>query len=189
MPASKPATRWPSNFQAPLPRPEVSLKLRGQKAGVAHLQQNLLRFNEQLYRENTEHFLRQTVAHEVAHLVAHQMFGARIQPHGEEWQLIMRGVYELPPDRCHTYAIRRRVGTRYVYRCSCADQDFAFTPQRHALVARVGATTVGAARRRCRSLANSAANEAVAAAQSARARQPAMTNSPASRAINGCQPA
>ena len=54
MPASKPATRWPSNFQAPLPRPEVSLKLRGQKAGVAHLHQNLLRFNEQLYRENTE---------------------------------------------------------------------------------------------------------------------------------------
>ena len=67
---------------------------------------------------------------------AHQMFGARIQPHGEEWQLIMRGVYELPPDRCHTYAIRRRVGTRYVYRCSCSDQDFAFTPQRHALVAK-----------------------------------------------------
>ncbi len=123
-------------FKCRFPRPEVSLKLRGQKAGVAHLQQNLLRFNEQLYRENTEHFLRQTVAHEVAHLVAHQMFGARIQPHGEEWQLIMRGVYELPPDRCHTYAIRRRVGTRYVYRCSCADQDFAFTPQRHALVAK-----------------------------------------------------
>ncbi len=123
-------------FKRRFPRPEVSLKLRGQKAGVAHLQQNLLRFNEQLYRENTEHFLRQTVAHEVAHLVAHQMFGARIQPHGEEWRLIMRGVYELPPDRCHTYAIRRRVGTRYVYRCSCADQDFAFTPQRHALVAK-----------------------------------------------------
>lgn len=123
-------------FKRRFPRPEVNLKLRGQKAGVAHLQQNLLRFNEQLYRENTEHFLRQTVAHEVAHLVAHQMFGARIQPHGEEWQLIMRGVYELPPDRCHTYAIRRRVGTRYVYRCSCADQDFAFTPQRHALVAK-----------------------------------------------------
>lgn len=117
-------------------RPEVNFKLRGQKAGVAHLQQNLLRFNEQLYRENTEHFLRQTVAHEVAHLVAHQMFGSRIQPHGEEWQLIMRGVYELPPDRCHTYAVRRRAGTRYVYRCSCVDQDFDFTAQRHALAAK-----------------------------------------------------
>ncbi|MCQ2042623.1 SprT family zinc-dependent metalloprotease [Stutzerimonas kunmingensis] len=123
-------------FKRRFTRPQISLKLRGQKAGVAHLQENLLRFNEQLYRENTEHFLRQTVAHEVAHLIAHQMFGSRIQPHGEEWQLIMRGVYELPPDRCHTYAIRRRSVTRYVYRCSCVDQDFAFTPQRHALVAK-----------------------------------------------------
>ncbi|RRU72753.1 SprT family zinc-dependent metalloprotease [Stutzerimonas kunmingensis] len=123
-------------FKRHFTRPQISLKLRGQKAGVAHLQENLLRFNEQLYRENTEHFLRQTVAHEVAHLIAHQMFGSRIQPHGEEWQLIMRGVYELPPDRCHTYAIRRRSVTRYVYRCSCVDQDFAFTPQRHTLVAK-----------------------------------------------------
>jgi len=123
-------------FNRRFKRPEVSLKLRGQKAGVAHLQQNLLRFNEQLYRENTEHFLRQTVAHEVAHLIAHQMFGSRIQPHGEEWQLIMRGVYELAPDRCHTYPIQRRPVTRYVYNCSCAEQDFAFTAQRHALVAK-----------------------------------------------------
>lgn len=91
-----------SFFKRPFKRPVVSLKLRGQKAGVAHLHENLLRFNPQLYRENTEDFLKQTVAHEVAHLIAHQLFGDRIQPHGEEWQLIMRGVYELPPNRCHT---------------------------------------------------------------------------------------
>ena len=33
----------------------------------------------------------------------------------------MRGVYELPPDRCHTYEIQRRRVTRYIYRCPCAD--------------------------------------------------------------------
>ncbi len=115
-------------------RPQVSFKLRGQKAGVAHLNQNLLRFNAQLYRENTEHFLRQTVAHEVAHLIAHQMFGPRIQPHGEEWQLIMRGIYELPADRCHSYEIQCRPSTRYIYRCRCPEQEFPFTAQRHALV-------------------------------------------------------
>ncbi|TLX59592.1 SprT family zinc-dependent metalloprotease [Stutzerimonas nosocomialis] len=123
-------------FKQPFARPEVSLKLRGQKAGVAHLQQNLLRFNAQLYEQNREHFLHQTVAHEVAHLVAHQLFGPHIRPHGEEWQLIMRGVYELPPDRCHTYEVPRRRGTRYLYRCDCAEQEFAFTAQRHALVAK-----------------------------------------------------
>lgn len=121
-------------FKQPFKRPQVSFKLRGQKAGVAHLDQNLLRFNEQLYKANTEHFLRQTVAHEVAHLVAYQLFGPRIQPHGEEWQLIMRGVYELPPDRCHTYEVFRRPLNRYIYRCECPERDFPFTSQRHALV-------------------------------------------------------
>ena len=121
-------------FKQRFARPEISFKLRGQKAGVAHLTENLLRFNPKLYAENREHFLRQTVAHEVAHLVAHQMFGGRIQPHGEEWQLIMRGVYELPPNRCHNYAVQRRVVTRYIYRCPCPEGDFPFTAQRHKLV-------------------------------------------------------
>ncbi|MDF5862155.1 SprT family zinc-dependent metalloprotease [Pseudomonas aeruginosa] len=124
-------------FQRSFPRPTVSFRLRGQKAGVAHLDENLLRFNPQLYRENREHFLEQTVAHEVAHLIAHQLFGPRIRPHGEEWQLIMRGIYGLPPDRCHTYAVKRRATTRYLYRCHCPEHnDFPFSPQRHTLVAK-----------------------------------------------------
>lgn len=121
-------------FKRTFKRPVVSFKLRGQKAGVAHLHENLLRFNPQLYRENSEDFLRQTVPHEVAHLIAHQLFGGAIQPHGEEWQLIMRGVYELPPNRCHTYAVQRRSVTRYIYRCPCPDSDFPFSAQRHGMV-------------------------------------------------------
>lgn len=122
-------------FQRPFLRPAVSLRLRGLKAGVAHLTENKLRFNAQLYRENQEHFLRQTVAHEVAHLVAHQMFGPRIAPHGEEWQLIMRGVYGLVPERCHNYEVQHRVQTRYIYRCACTEGgEFPFSSQRHRLV-------------------------------------------------------
>ncbi|HAQ26021.1 SprT family zinc-dependent metalloprotease [Stutzerimonas nitrititolerans] len=121
-------------FKQRFERPQVNFKLRGQKAGVAHLHENLLRFNPQLYRENREHFLKQTVAHEVAHLIAHRLFGNRIRAHGEEWQLIMRGVYELPADRCHNYEIARRQVSRYIYRCECPERDFPFTAQRHALV-------------------------------------------------------
>ncbi|MBX9756371.1 MAG: SprT family zinc-dependent metalloprotease [Pseudomonadaceae bacterium] len=121
-------------FKRSFSRPVVSFKLRGQKAGVAHLTENLLRFNPQLYQANHADFLKQTVAHEVAHLVAHQLFGPRIQAHGEEWQLIMRGVYELPPHRCHSYAVERRSTTRYVYSCACPDRDFPFSAQRHTLV-------------------------------------------------------
>lgn len=121
-------------FQRPFTRPAVSLQLRGQKAGVAHLQRNLLRFNAQLYRENHDHFLRQTVAHEVAHLVAHQLFGPRIQPHGREWQGIMQGVYGLPAERCHNYPVSRRKALHYLYLCQCPDQQLPFSARRHTLV-------------------------------------------------------
>lgn len=123
-------------FKRSFARPDVSFKLRGQKAGVAHLTENKLRFNLQLYRENREDFLRQTVPHEVAHLIAHQLFGLTIQPHGEEWQLIMRGVYERVPNRCHTYEVKRRITNRYIYRCSCPQGEFPFSAQRHALVSK-----------------------------------------------------
>ncbi|MFI8481286.1 SprT family zinc-dependent metalloprotease [Pseudomonas sp. NPDC078700] len=125
-------------FKQPFVRPEVCFKLRGQKAGVAHLTENKLRFNPQLYRENQQDFLKQTVPHEVAHLIAHHLFGLSIQAHGEEWQLIMRGVYELPPHRCHSYEVKRRQVQRYIYRCTCPDTkgEFPFSAQRHALVAK-----------------------------------------------------
>ena len=123
-------------FQQKFLRPEISLRLRGQKAGVAHLQENKLRFNPQLYRDNPDDFLRQTVAHEVAHMIAHALFGARIAPHGKEWQQIMRGVYQLQPLRCHTYAVQRRTVTRFIYRCHCVDGEFPFSPRRHAMVRR-----------------------------------------------------
>ena len=123
-------------FKRSFNRPEVSLKLRGQKAGVAHLQENKLRFNLQLYRDNSADFLQQTVAHEVAHLIAHTVFGPSIQPHGAEWQQIMRGVYQLPPLRCHNYAVDRRAAPRYIYRCQCADGEFPFSSRRHAMVRR-----------------------------------------------------
>lgn len=124
-------------FKRRFARPEVSFRLRGQKAGVAHLDENLLRFNPRLYAENRDDFLLQTVAHEVAHLVAHQVFGRRIQPHGSEWQAVMRGIYGLEPQRCHTYAIERRAQTRYIYLCQCLERnEFPFSAQRHALVAK-----------------------------------------------------
>lgn len=123
-------------FRQRFPRPQISFKLRGQKAGVAHLTENKLRFNPGLYRENQEDFLRQTVPHEVAHMIAHHLYGPRIQPHGEEWQLIMRGVYELPPLRCHNYAVARRQVRRFIYLCSCppGENEFPFSSQRHTLV-------------------------------------------------------
>jgi SprT protein len=121
-------------FQRSFARPSICIRLRGHKAGVAHLQENRLRFNAQLYRDNPEDFLRQTVAHEVAHLIAHQLFGSRIRPHGREWRQIMQAVYALPALRCHSYAVQRRPALRYLYRCQCPEGDFPFSQRRHNLV-------------------------------------------------------
>lgn len=125
-----------THFARRFTRPEISFRLRGQKAGVAHLDENLLRFNPTLYEQNREDFLRQTVPHEVAHMIARALFGRRIQPHGGEWKSIMLEVFGLSPQRCHSYAVERRPVTRYLYRCQCPERDFPFSGQRHRLVAR-----------------------------------------------------
>ncbi|MEJ6655091.1 MAG: SprT family zinc-dependent metalloprotease [Pseudomonas sp.] len=122
-------------FARTFERPQVSLALRGQKAGVAYLHRNLLRFNAQMYQENREDFLRQTVPHEAAHLIAHALYGERIRAHGRKWQALMTGLFDLPANRCHDYAVPQRRATRYLYRCGCPE-GIPFTPQRHALVRR-----------------------------------------------------
>ncbi|WP_185269098.1 SprT family zinc-dependent metalloprotease [Halopseudomonas xiamenensis] len=127
--------RAEQHFGRRFERPRVTLDLRGQKAGVAYLYRNLLRFNAQMYRDHRDDFLQQTVPHEAAHLIAHALYGERIRPHGPEWQGLMTGLFGLPARRCHDYPVPQRRGTRYLYRCGCPEH-IPFTPQRHALVRR-----------------------------------------------------
>ena len=123
------------HFNCVFKRPEISFKLRGQKAGVAHICENRLRFNPLLYQENREHFLLHTVAHEVAHLVSYKVYGKAIRAHGPEWQAIMHTVYQLPANRCHNYAVQRTPKTHYLYRCQCKEREpFALSAQRHARI-------------------------------------------------------
>jgi len=123
------------HFNCVFKRAEISFQLRGQKAGVAHISENRLRFNPVLYKENREHFLLHTVAHEVAHLVTYHLYGNRIRAHGPEWQAVMQTVYRLPAQRCHSYAVNRTAKTHYLYRCQCPDREpFALSAQRHARV-------------------------------------------------------
>ncbi len=124
-----------AHFGRRFERPRVTLDLKGQRAGVAYLARNLLRFNGQMYRENTEDFLKQTVPHEAAHLIADAVYGAGIRPHGAEWQNLMTGLFGLPAKRCHDYPVQARRSTRYFYQCGCPG-PIPFTAQRHAWVGR-----------------------------------------------------
>lgn len=122
-------------FSRTFKRPQISLQLRGQKAGVAHICENKLRFNKVLYEENREHFLQHTVAHEVAHLIAYAVYGKNIRAHGPEWQWVMQDVFQLPANRCHNYPVKHSASTRYLYQCQCPNREaFALSGQRHARI-------------------------------------------------------
>ncbi|MFD1259869.1 SprT family zinc-dependent metalloprotease [Entomomonas asaccharolytica] len=119
-----------SFFKCSFARPQVQLNLRGYNAGTATPQKNLLRFNKQLLLANQQHFLKYTVPHEVAHLIAYQIFGLTIKPHGKEWQLIMQQVYQLPAERCHHYTVARKPKRYFIYQCPC-NQQHPLTIRRH----------------------------------------------------------
>ncbi len=118
-------------YQISFRRPYVRLDLTGETAGQALIGKHQLRFNQVLLQENRQHFLRQTVAHEVAHLLAYDLFGPRIRAHGPKWQSVMTDAFLLPPHRCHNYDTRRSSRKQWLYRCRCKDKTIALGTTRH----------------------------------------------------------
>ena len=115
--------------------PQVAFDLRGQAAGQAVWragQPPLLRFNLAIARHYGDDFVNETVAHEVAHVVArHCHPGGR--PHGREWRAVMRQFGIREPRRCHDYrdgseAVRRQ--RRWLYECSCRMHQLSTTRHR-----------------------------------------------------------
>lgn len=104
-------------------------ELKGTTAGQACYKLNKLKVNFVLYKQNKLDYLWNTIGHEVAHLIAYQVFGAaalRRNHHGAEWKLVMRSL-GLAPDRCHQYdtsEVKRKVTIqKFMYRCSCREHN------------------------------------------------------------------
>lgn len=123
-------------------RPDIDFSLKGAVAGqcrVTYCKETKkivnarLRFNLPVAIENQDHFLSQTVPHEVAHLVVFlKMWRKREVPHGREWQKIMEMCFGLQADRCHSYNIKghvKRWPRPFIYRCGC--RDFSLTTLMH----------------------------------------------------------
>jgi predicted SprT family Zn-dependent metalloprotease len=87
-----------------LPYPRVRFSINGGVAGRAHCGRDVIEYNPTLLHENVDHFLVQTVRHEVAHLAAHKKFGGRIKPHGKEWCSCC-WYLGIPAIRCHNYEL------------------------------------------------------------------------------------
>ena len=125
-----------ASFATCLRAPGWDARLRGALAGKAHLQRGYLQFNATLLRGNQEHFLVQTVGHEVAHLVVWALYGVRVKPHGVEWKTVMR-VFGLETRATHDYDVSglRRARSPFVYRCGCPGELY-LGGLRHKRVAR-----------------------------------------------------
>jgi SprT protein len=102
-------------------RPVVDYMLRGKTGGTANYTQNRISLNSILLNENLDHFIRQTVGHELAHLIAHFVYPNLRQAHGAEWKQVMHFI-GLTADRCHSYdtenaAVRQK--QKFQYKCGC----------------------------------------------------------------------
>jgi SprT protein len=113
-----------------MPRVEIRFDLRGTSAGQARVCGKtlaLIRYNPTLLGRHPAEFIAETVPHEVAHVVAFAEHGARIRPHGAEWQGIMR-YFGVAPTRCHGYDVSRlrtRALRRFLYRCDCGTHEIS----------------------------------------------------------------
>ena len=69
---------------------------------------------------NEEEYLKNTIGHEYAHLVAFTYFGwkaVRGKPHGRHWKAVMRSL-GLNPKRCHSYDTKpARKRREFLYNC------------------------------------------------------------------------
>lgn len=104
------------HFNTTFRHPRIRFDKRGTTAGTANGVYWELNFNETLLNENVEHFVYQTVAHEVAHLIDHHVYDSHAprfdrmgrrkkgSPHGPNWKRCM-GVLGVPADRCHNYDV------------------------------------------------------------------------------------
>jgi SprT protein len=101
--------------------PSIQWDLSGACAGRAIWPDNRIRLNPVLLCENANDFIRETVPHEIAHLLNRAINGRGVKPHGPEWKNIMRALGR-EPRRCYNYDVTNaRVckAQRHTYKCAC----------------------------------------------------------------------
>ena len=94
-------------YKVNLAMPEIRYDVKNTHGGLAYSHQWLIRLNLILLVENEEQFIKQTVAHEVAHLVNNKCNKPapgkkKLMPHGAEWKKVM-ALFEIPAKVTHNY--------------------------------------------------------------------------------------
>lgn len=137
--------------------PDVRYDTKGKTAGWACWNHGnpWIKINPILLNENVERVVNETVPHEVAHIVVNEVYESQnrvyvdpytyrrrraIEPHGYEWQQVMR-LFGLRPERCHdmdvtTVVALRNGGSAFIYKCGC--REYPMTKSKHERIQRPG---------------------------------------------------
>ena len=113
------------HLQIRMPETRLRYNLKGKVAGTANSNKKEIRINYVLLKENTEHYIKQTLGHEYAHLITDYLYLydliSKPTAHGREWKKVMRRL-RLKPDRCHNYDTANAGGKKqrqWKYSCKC----------------------------------------------------------------------
>lgn len=98
-------------------------KLPSGTAGLAYIRENLIKLDEDYFRENQDKIIFDTIPHEIAHFIVHTYYKNAKQNHGPEFRSVMRSI-GLSGSTYHT--MERPAGReknnvkRYELACNCA---------------------------------------------------------------------
>lgn len=102
--------------------PSMDFNKRGLSAGTATYSTNHISINPiYLVEQANNNFIEETIPHELAHLIAYNVYGRAGHGHGRKWQRVMRTLGQTP-DRCHNYDgtnARVRQTVKYEISCGC----------------------------------------------------------------------
>jgi len=124
-------------FDRGLDRVPVLFDLKGRTAGMFKTigERRLIRYNPWIFSKYFEENLRDTVPHEVAHFVVHEVYPRRgVKPHGLEWQDLMA---HFGADPGVTFdmdleGVPQRRQTTHRYHCGCQIHEVSTTRHNRA---------------------------------------------------------
>lgn len=111
---------WEKFPNLDFPIPNIDTTLKGNFAGKAIYSKYMVKINLEI----PEHGARNTVFHEVAHLVAHKLYPIIERGHGRYWRSIMYQMGE-EPTRCHNYGLTpARKKRKFSYKCEGCSKHY-----------------------------------------------------------------